>query len=53
MHSEKQNLIRKDDKLMDDKKLPIIDKTEFTDDEFPDEMNNKKSEANKDGDTNE
>lgn len=37
---------------MDDK-LPIIDKTEFADDEFPDEMNNKKAEFNKDGDTNE
>lgn len=38
---------------MDDKKLPIINKDEFEDNEFPDEMNNKKSEFNKDGDTNE
>lgn len=41
---------------MDDKNtelLPIIDKTEFDDAEFPDEINNKKVEIRKDGDTNE
>ena len=47
MLNEKQNYIRKDDRNMNpDEKfeaLPIIDKTEFTDDEFPDEINNKKS----------
>ena len=30
--------------------LPIIDKTEFADDEFPDEINNKKSVIKVDGD---
>ena len=41
---------------MDDKKfdvLPVIDKAEFNDDEFPDLMNNKKPESNKEGEDNE
>lgn len=44
---------------MDDKnakiceQLPIIDKTEFGDHEFPDELNNKKAEISKEDDTNE
>ncbi len=41
---------------MDDKNfeaLPIIDKTDFKDDEFTDLMNNKKSENTKEGKENE
>lgn len=44
---------------MDDKNLelcndlPIIDKTEFNDTDFPDELNNKKTEIRKDGENNE
>lgn len=40
---------------MDDKfdQLPIIDKTEFDSEEFPDEVNNKKAEIRKDGGENE
>ena len=42
--------------FMDDKNielLPIIDKTEFDETDFPDELNNKKAEVRKDGETNE
>lgn len=41
---------------MDDKNfeaLPVVNKTEFNNDEFPDLMNNKKSETNKEGNENE
>lgn len=34
-----------DEDKISDTFLPVIDKTEFTDDEFPDLMNNKKSEV--------
>lgn len=41
---------------MDDKNfeaLPVVDKTEFDNNEFPDLMNNKKPESNKEGKENE
>ena len=42
--------------IMDDKNfeaLPVIDKTEFSNEDFPDLMNNKKTEINKEGNENE
>lgn len=37
----------------DFEELPVVDKIEFNDNEFPDLMNNKKSETNKEGKENE